>query len=86
MPQAIVGRWGKTLAVRFPAELARAAGLGDGQRVEFVPQNGAILIRKVAPEITAENIFRGKSPEEWRALYSDAYDWGPDRGRERVEE
>jgi antitoxin component of MazEF toxin-antitoxin module len=86
MPQAIVGRWGKNLAVRFPAEVARAAGLGDGQRVELVPQNGAILIRRVAPEITAESLFHGKSAEEWRALYGDAYDWGPDRGREAVEE
>jgi antitoxin component of MazEF toxin-antitoxin module len=86
MTQAIVGRWGKNLAVRFPAEVARAAGLGDGQRVELVQQNGAILIRKVAPEITAESIFRGRSSEEWRSLYSEAYDWGPDRSRERVEE
>ena len=86
MSQAIIGRWGKNLAVRFPAEVARAAGLGDGQRVEMLPQNGEVLIRKVAPEISIEDLFRGKSAEEWRALYSDAYDWGPDRGREFVEE
>lgn len=86
MSQAIIGRWGKNLAVRFPAEVAKAAGLGDGQRVELVPQDGAVVIRKLAPDLTAESIFRGRSPEEWRALYSGAYDWGPNLGRERVEE
>ena len=86
MSQAIIGRWGKNLAVRFPAEVAKAAGLDDGQRVELVMQDGEVIIRKAAPEITIEEMFRGKSSEEWRALYSDAYNWGPDRGRECVEE
>lgn len=86
MSQAIIGRWGKSLAVRFPADIVKAARLGDGQRVELVPQNGEVVIRKLAPEITAESMFGGRSHEEWRALYSGAYDWGPDRGRECVEE
>ena len=86
MTQAIIGRWGRNLAMRFPARVAEAAGLGDGQRVELVLQDGDIIIRKLAPEMTAEDIFRGKRADEWRELYSGAYDWGPDRGRERVEE
>jgi hypothetical protein len=31
-------------------------------------------------------MFAGKPPQTWRALYRDAYDWGPDEGRERIEE
>ena len=31
-------------------------------------------------------MFAGKSPETWRALYRDAFDWGAYRGHERVEE
>ena len=77
---------GKNLAIRFPAEVAKAAGLGDGQRVEVVPRIGEVVIRKVAPEETIEDLFRARSPEEWRALYRDAYVWGLARGRERVEE
>jgi len=34
----------------------------------------------------SEELFRGKTPEEWRALYAGAYDWGPDVGREIIEE
>jgi antitoxin component of MazEF toxin-antitoxin module len=86
MAQATIGRWGRNLAVRFPADVAKAAGFGDGERVELLPQKGGIIIRKVAPDFTADAMFRGKRPEEWRALYAGAYDWGADRGREIVEE
>jgi antitoxin MazE len=86
MAHAVVGRWGKNLAIRFPADVAKAAGLGDGQRVEIVSSKDAIVIRKLKAEEIAESMFAGKSPQAWRALYRGVYDWGPDRGRERVEE
>jgi antitoxin MazE len=86
MSQAVIGRWGKNLAVRFPADVAKAAGLDDGQRVEIVPGEGEVVIRKLPPELTIETMFHGRPPEAWRELYDDAYDWGPDRGRERVDE
>ena len=86
MARAVVGRWGKNLAIRFPADVAKAAGLGDGQRVEIVSSKDAIVIRKVKVEETAESMFAGKSPQAWRAMYRGAYDWGSDRGRERVDE
>jgi antitoxin component of MazEF toxin-antitoxin module len=86
MACAVVGRWGKNLAIRFPTDIAKAAGLGDGQRVEIVSARDAIVIRKVKPEETAESMFAGKSPQAWRAMYRGAYDWGSDRGRERVDE
>jgi antitoxin MazE len=86
MARAVVGRWGKNLAIRFPTDIAKAAGLGDGQRVEIVSSKDAIVIRKIKAEETAESMFAGKSPQAWRAMYRGAYDWGSDRGRERVEE
>jgi len=86
MARAVVGRWGKNLAIRFPTDIAKAAGLGDGQRVEIVSARDAIVIRKVNAEETAESMFAGKSPQAWRAMYRGAYDWGSDRGRERVDE
>jgi antitoxin component of MazEF toxin-antitoxin module len=86
MSQAVVGRWGKNLAIRFPADVAKAAGLGDGQRVEIVSHDNEVVIRKLPPEFTIDEMFRGKPPQAWREIYADAYDWGPDRGRERVEE
>jgi len=86
MSRAVIGRWGKNLAIRFPADIAKAAGLGDGQRVEIVSSADEIVIRKLPAEPTVESMFAGKSPQTWRALYRGVYDWGPDQGRERIEE
>jgi len=86
MAQAVIGRWGKSLAIRIPAEAARTAGLGEGARVEIVSSGGEVIVRKLPAELAAESMFSGRSPREWRALYRAAYDWGKDRGRERIEE
>jgi len=86
MSQAIVGRWGKSLAIRIPGEVANAAGIGGGERVEIEARDGDIVIRRAAPRCTLGELFRGRSPEEWRAAYAGSYDWGRDVGREAVEE
>ncbi|HEY8871577.1 MAG TPA: AbrB/MazE/SpoVT family DNA-binding domain-containing protein [Stellaceae bacterium] len=86
MSQAIVGRWGKSLAVRIPGEVANAAGIGGGERVEVEARDGDIVIRRAAPRFTLEELFRGKTARQWRAAYAGAYDWGADVGREAVEE
>lgn len=86
MARAVIGRWGKNLAVRFPSEVAKNAGLRAGQAVEIAATDDELVIRKLPREFSIESLFAGKSSETWRALYRDLFDWGPDRGRERVEE
>jgi antitoxin MazE len=86
MPHAIVGKWGRSLAVRLPGDIAHAAGVRDGERVDIEVRGESIVIRRVAPHFTLDELFRGKSPAEWRAAYADAFDWGPDVGREVVDE
>lgn len=85
MSEMIVGRWGKTLAVRLPAEVARRAGLACGERVEVSTEDDRIMIRKVTPPPSLDDLFRGRSAEAWRRIYARAYDWGPDIGREIVD-
>ena len=46
MTQAIVGRWGKNLAVRVPSGVAEAAGLNEGEKVEVELVAGDIVIRR----------------------------------------
>ncbi len=46
MAGVIVGRWGKNLAIRVPAEVAETTGLTDGERVEIEVQDGDILVRR----------------------------------------
>jgi antitoxin MazE len=85
MTQVTIGKWGNNLAVRLPGEIVRAAGLHAGECVEIEAQEDVIIIRRVEPRLTLEAMFEGKSLEAWRAAYADAYDWGPDVGREVVE-
>ena len=86
MVQVTVGRWGNNLAVRLPGEIVDAIKLRDGERVEIDAQDGEVVIRRARPRVVLEDLFRGRSPDEWRADYARAYDWGPDVGREIVPE
>jgi len=86
MSQVIVGKWGKNLAVRLPNEIAKAAALSGGERVELEARGGNIVIRHAVPHFTLKELFRGRTPKQWRSAYAEAFDWGPDVGREIVEE
>jgi antitoxin MazE len=86
MSQVVIGKWGKNLAIRFPGEIARAAGLTNGARVDIETRKGEIVIRRRTPHFAVDELFKGKSAKQWRAAYAGAYDWGPDAGREVVEE
>ena len=81
-----VGKWGRNLAIRLPAEIVKAAKLGNGERLDIEAHDGEIVMRRSVPHFTLEELFRGRTPEEWRADYAGAFDWGPDLGREVVEE
>jgi antitoxin component of MazEF toxin-antitoxin module len=85
MTQARVGKWGNNLAVRLPGEVVRSARLREGERVEVEAQADTIIIRRLDPAVALEALFRGRTAEEWRAVYAGAYDWGADIGREIVE-
>ena len=46
MTKAKIGTWGKSLAVRVPADVVRLAGLSDGEAVEIEWVDGNILMRR----------------------------------------
>ena len=54
MSQVTVGKWGKNLAIRVPFEIAKAAGLSDGERVEIETHDGDILIRRPVARAQAD--------------------------------
>ncbi len=53
MTQVIVGKWGKSLAVRVPSDVVQAAGLTDGEAVEIEAVDGTIVIRRDAAHAEA---------------------------------
>lgn len=63
MSKAVIGRWGKNLAVRIPGEVVRAIDLGEGEAVEIEAREGEIVIRRAealaraAAEAAAEEII-----------------------------
>ena len=56
MSEAIVGKWGKSLAVRFPGEITRTTGLSEGQRVEIEARKGDIIIRPATTKAKADAV------------------------------
>lgn len=86
MSIATIGRWGRSLAVRLPSEMAGRLSLTEGVPVEVEQRADEIVIRRAARPLALDALFHGKSPEEWRALYAGSYDWGPDVGREIVDD
>jgi len=86
MSHVTVGRWGKNLAIRFPGEIASTANIREGEQVELEWRGEEIVIRRVTPRFSLNELFRGRTPAEWRKDYAAAFEWGPDVGREHVEE
>ena len=68
----------------FPQQIAKAIGLSDGERVEIETSDDTIVIRRAIPHFTLEDLFQGKNPRQWRALYAEAYEWELDVGREQI--
>jgi antitoxin MazE len=64
----------------------KVIGLSSGERLDIETHDGQIVTRRAVPQFTLKELFRGKSPEQWRSAYAGAFDWGPDVGREVVEE
>jgi antitoxin MazE len=75
-----VARWGNSLGVRIPRDLARSVGLVEGARVEIAAEGDRIVIAPGRPRYTLKALLQGMTPEAMHA----AFDWGPDVGREDV--
>ena len=79
--QVHVARWGNSLGVRLPKEIAARAGLREGSRVEVTADGERVVLSLARPVYTLTELLVGTTPE---AMH-EAFDWGDDRGRERAE-
>ncbi|GAN74645.1 AbrB/MazE/SpoVT family DNA-binding domain-containing protein [Acidiphilium sp. AL] len=53
MSHTVVGKWGKNLAIRVPMDVARMAGLTDGEKVEIETLDGDIVVHRRAAHAQA---------------------------------
>lgn len=80
--QVQLTRWGNSLGVRIPKEIAGRAGLVEGSRVEIAMNRGQIVLSPAQPTYRLKDLLGGMSRSKMR----EAFDWGPDIGRESVTE
>ncbi|HMR34609.1 MAG TPA: AbrB/MazE/SpoVT family DNA-binding domain-containing protein [Geminicoccaceae bacterium] len=79
--QVQVAKWGNSLGLRLPKEVATRLGIVDGTRVDVTADDSRIVISVDRPVYSLEELLRGVRPGEMQA----AFDWGDDVGREIVE-
>jgi len=79
--QVQIARWGNSLGLRVPKEVAARVGLKEGARVELTAEGDKIVISVARPVYTLDELLLDMTPE---AMH-EAFDWGPDVGREDVE-
>lgn len=80
--RARVARWGNSLGVRISREIAEKAGLAEGSDIEIEAKGARIIITPSRPRYRLHDLLAGMTPEAMR----EAFDWGPDRGREAIDE
>jgi antitoxin MazE len=81
MPKAHVAKWGNSLAVRIPREVAERARLREGDPIVIEAMEGYVELRSAERIPTFEDLVAQITPEN---RYQET-DWGPDRGKEIVE-
>ena len=79
--QVRVSRWGNSLGLRIPKELAERFGFREGIEVDVRAGRDGLVISAGRPRFRLEDLLVDVTPEATHA----AFDWGPDVGRERVE-
>jgi antitoxin MazE len=68
--QVHISKWGNSLGLRVPRDLAARAGLTEGSRVDVEARgDGALIITKSKRRFTLEELVAGMTPErEHRSL------------------
>ncbi len=78
--QVLISKWGNSLGVRVPKDVAAKLGLSEGSRVDVSVEGDRIVISSKRPVYKLEELLSGITPKAMRK----AFDWGPDKGREKV--
>lgn len=79
--QVQITKWGNSLGIRVPKEVATRMGLSEGSRVDVTTEGDRIVITARQPVYRLDELLTGMTPE---AMH-EAFDWGPDVGDEVVE-
>jgi antitoxin MazE len=75
-----ISKWGNSLGLRVPKDVAEQVGLRDGTRVDVeAREDGSIVIRKAVKRYTLEELIAGMTPDKEHPSWDD-----PPRGEEML--
>ena len=60
--QVQVARWGNSLGLRIPKDIALRAGLREGARVEVEAEGDRIIISPARPRYVLADLLKGMTP------------------------
>lgn len=66
-----ISRWGHSLAVRLPRQIADAAGLGEGHAVEVEVVDGSVRVTPAKPVYSLSELIAGITPENIPESFDD---------------
>ncbi|NJO34359.1 MAG: AbrB/MazE/SpoVT family DNA-binding domain-containing protein [Rhodospirillales bacterium] len=81
--QMHITRWGNSLGVRIPKDLARQLGMTEGTVVDVTVEGDRLVLKTASPGYSLDQLLEGMTPD---AMHQ-ALDWGgwdDDVGREDV--
>ena len=73
-----IKKWGNSLAVRIPKQLAEQTNLEEGSEIEIRLVDNAIVITPKTKKYSLEELLAGAKAED----FSGEYDWGDSLGEE----
>lgn len=63
-----VGKWGNSLAIRIPQNLAKKIQIAEGSEVEFSVIDGSLVIKpKKRKRYSLDELVKGITPENFHA-------------------
>lgn len=74
-----IQKWGNSLAVRLPRQIAKKLSMHEGTRVRVAESEDGIVVQvMVSPQYTRTNLIKGISPKN----VHHEYDFGESQGKE----
>jgi len=71
--QVQVAKWGNSLGLRVPRNIAARVGLTEGARVDIeASEDGRIIITRSRRRFTLEELLEGMTPDREHPLEDDA--------------
>jgi antitoxin MazE len=71
--QVQIAKWGNSLGLRVPRDVAARVGLTEGARVDVeASEDGRIIITRSRRRFTLEELLAGMTPEREHTLEDDA--------------